>query len=294
MNLLITGAWGVAREHIEEIEALGHNVVFMQWEKDELPCEYDWVEGVICNGLFLHHSISSFPNLKYIQLTSAGFDRVDMEEVARRKITVHNARGVYSIPMAEYAVAGVLSLYKRLDEFRNQQSRHEWKKIREIRELSGKRVVIVGCGDVGVQCAKRFKAFDCEVVGVNRTVRKIEWFDRVESLEKLDRELETADVVIVTITLTEATRGLINAKMIRQDGVLVNISRGGTVDLTDAKCKMILDVFENEPLDENDPLWDEAMITPHNSFVGEGNGFRLAALIKRNLISIAVPGEMRS
>ena len=282
MNLMITGAWANAQKYIDQIEAMGHQVRFMQWEKDEVA-DYDWVEGVICNGLFLHHPISSFPNLKYIQLTSAGFDRVDLEEIKKRKIEIYNAKGVYSTPMAEFAVAGVLSLYKRLGDFREQQERHEWKKIRKIRELAGKRVVIVGCGDVGVQCAKRFKAFDCEVIGVNRTAREIEWFDRVVGLQDLDRELEAADVVIVTIALTEATRGLVRARELRQDAVLVNISRGGTVDLAGSQCHLILDVFDNEPLEENDPLWSTATITPHNSFVSENNAVRLSSLIIQNL-----------
>ena len=136
MNLLITGAWTDAKKHIAEIEAMGHQVRFLQQEKDELPCTYEWVEGVICNGLFLHHPISRFINLRYIQLTSAGFDRVPMEEVQRRHIEIHNARGVYSIPMAEFAIAGVLDLYKDMARFREQQKRHEWSKNRSIPTLS--------------------------------------------------------------------------------------------------------------------------------------------------------------
>ena len=72
MNLLVTGAWGAAWEHIPELERRGHTVAFMQYEKDALPCPCDWVEGVICNGLFLHHPIESFSRLRFIQLTSAG------------------------------------------------------------------------------------------------------------------------------------------------------------------------------------------------------------------------------
>ena len=282
MNLLITGAWKGAQEHIAEIEAMGHEVRFLQWEKDEVD-DPDWVEGVICNGLFLYHPLSSFPNLKYIQLTSAGFDRVDMDEVKRRKIEIHNARGVYSTPMAEFAVAGVLNLYKRLHEFREQQERHEWKKIRDIRELSGKRVVIVGCGDVGTECAKRFKAFGCEIVGVNRTVREIDGFDRVESLENIDTEIENADIVVVCIGLSDETRGIVKARKMQPDTVLVNISRGGTVDLDGAECQMVLDVFDEEPLESESQLWDRDIITPHNSFVGEGNEDRIKDLIVGNL-----------
>lgn len=76
MNILITGAWQQAKDHIAEIEAMGHKVSFLQYEKDELPCKYDEIEGVICNGLFLHHPIEKFTKLRYIQLTSAGYDRV--------------------------------------------------------------------------------------------------------------------------------------------------------------------------------------------------------------------------
>jgi phosphoglycerate dehydrogenase-like enzyme len=282
MNLLITGAWQGAQEHIAEIEAMGHQVRFLQWERDEI-IDPEWVEGIICNGLFLYHPLSLFQNLKYIQLTSAGFDRVDMDEVKQRKIEIHNARGVYSTPMAEFAVAGVLNLYKRLDVFREQQERHEWKKIREIRELSGKRVVIVGCGDVGTECAKRFKAFGCEIVGVNRTVREIDSFDRVESLENIDTEIENADIVVVCIGLSDETRGIVKARKMKHDAVLVNISRGGTVDLDGAECQMVLDVFDEEPLEPESQLWDKDIITPHNSFVGEGNEDRIKDLIVGNL-----------
>ena len=76
MNLLVTGAWAGAKENIEKLEAMGHQVVFMQQEKDDLPCAYEWVEGTVCNGLFLTHPIEKFQSLRFIQLTSAGFDRV--------------------------------------------------------------------------------------------------------------------------------------------------------------------------------------------------------------------------
>ena len=66
MNLLITGAWGQAIEYIPLIEDMGHAVTFLQQEKDALPCPPDWVEGVICNGLFLSHPIEVFSRLRYI------------------------------------------------------------------------------------------------------------------------------------------------------------------------------------------------------------------------------------
>ena len=289
MHLLITGAWQDAQRHIPELEKR-HEIVFLQQERDALPCDPAWVEGVICNGLFLHHPIESFPNLRYIQLTSAGYDRVPMETVREKGIEIHNARGVYSVPMAEFAVAGVLSVYKGLAQFQRQQERHVWQKNRGLRELAGKTVVIVGCGDVGRECAKRFEAFGCRVLGVNRTVRPTEHFDEVVGLERLDEVLRSADVAVVTLALTEETRGLVKARLLRPDAVLVNISRGGTVDLTGAQCELLLDVFESEPLDEQSELWEAGRvhISPHNSFVGDGNGERLWQIIAKNL-SLSIP-----
>lgn len=289
MNLLITGAWADAKTHISTIEEMGHNVVFLQQEKEKLPCAYEWVEGVICNGLFLYHSISKFTNLKYIQLTSAGFDRVPMDEVNLRNIVIHNARGVYSIPMAEFAIAGVLDLYKDMGRFRYQQKRHEWIKNRNIRELAGSKVVIVGCGSVGTECAKRFKAFDCGVIGLDVAIRENPWFDKIVKIELIDNVLPEADVVVLTVPLTDETRGLIDQRRIELiEGILVNISRGGVVDqkaLEAWKGGAVLDVFEEEPLDENSSLWEKenTFVTPHNSFVGNGNGKRLANVIVKNL-----------
>ena len=283
MNLLITGAWNEAEKHFPLLTESGHSLCFLQQEKDPLPCDPAWVEGVICNGLFLYHAIESFPRLRYIQLTSAGFDRVPMDYVREKRIEIHNARGVYSVPMAEFVLASVLERYKELSLFRAQQEEHLWKKRRGLRELAGKKVVIVGCGDVGAACAKRFQAFDASVVGVNRTVREVSSFDAVVGMDSLEDELQSADIAVVTVALTDETRGLVKARLLKPDASLVNISRGATVDLTDARCELLLDVFENEPLEEQSDLWDRAIITPHNSFVGDGNADRLWHVIRENL-----------
>ena len=294
MNLLVTGAWSDGKNCIAELEAMGHTVTFMQYEKDELPCSYEWVEGVICNGLFLSHPIEKFTNLKYIQLTSAGFDRVDMNYVKAHNIEIHNARGVYSIPMAEFAICGVLQLYKQAAFFRENQRNHLWEKHRGLLELAGKNVLIVGCGSIGNECAKRFKAFDCTITGVDLYPREDSLYSEMLPLDKLDNAVKQADIVVLTLPLTEQTKYLIdNSKLslMKNGATLVNIARGAIVD-TDALLNNIdrftgavLDVFEEEPLNENSPLWDKPniILTPHNSFVGEGNGGRLRKIIVSNL-----------
>ena len=292
MNLLVTGAWSDGKNCISELEAMGHNVTFMQYEKDALPCDYEWVEGVICNGLFLTHQIEKFINLKYIQLTSAGFDRVDMNYVKAHNIEIHNARGVYSIPMAEFAVCGVLQLYKQAAFFRENQKQHLWEKHRGLLELAGQNVLIVGCGSVGNECAKRFKAFDCTITGVDLYPREDSLYNEMLPLDKLDEALSQTDVVVLTLPLTEQTRHLIDESKLSfmKDGAtLVNIARGAIVDTEallnhiDRFTGAVLDVFEEEPLNENSPLWSKQniILTPHNSFVGEGNGGRLREIISK-------------
>lgn len=294
MNLLITGAWNDGKNCMDEIKAMGHQVVFMQYEKDALPCAYDWVEGVVCNGLFLSHPIENFSNLRYIQLTSAGFDRVDMSYVTAHGIEIHNARGVYSIPMAEFALCGVLQLYKQAAFFRENQRQHLWEKHRGLSELCGKQVLIVGCGSVGNECAKRFAAFGCRVTGVDLFPREDSLYKAILPLEGINEALKLADVIVLTLPLTEQTKHLINDErlgLLKPTAVLVNIARGAIVD-TEALLRYIdhiggavLDVFEEEPLTETSLLWDKenVILTPHNSFVGEGSLERLKKVVIANL-----------
>lgn len=302
MNLLVTGAWSSAKEHIKTIEKMGHAVCFMQHEKEKIPCSYEWIEGVIGNGIFMFHPIEKFINLKYIQLTSAGYDRVPIDYVKEHKIEIHNAKSVYSIPMAEFAFAGALQLYKKMQYFAENQKRCCWEKHRGLLELNGKTVCIVGCGDVGTECAKRFAAFGCNVIGVNRTVREVECFQKIYELNKIDEGLVHADIIILTIAETKQTIKLIGEerlKKLKKTAIIVNIARGAIVDMNallghlDEIGGAVLDVFEEEPLRENSPLWEmeNVIITPHNSFVGEGNEKRLLEVIQGNL-NHGFKGEM--
>lgn len=302
MNLLITGAWQQASENLEAIKQRGHDVIFLQHEKDELPCEYQWVEGVIGNGLFLYHPIEQFTNLKYIQVTSAGLDRVPMDYVKEHNIEIFNARGVYSIPMAEFALAGVLQIYKQMDFFKRSQEKHEWNKHRGLLELFGKTVCIVGCGSVGTECAKRFTAFGCKVVGVDLFLRGDINYTKMVELKQLDEVLPEADIIVLTLPLTEKTKHLINSdrfKLMKKGAILVNIARGAIIDSTalignvDTLGGAVLDVFEEEPLNADSSLWNmqNVIITPHNSFVGENNQKRLTEVIMTNLIGCELERE---
>lgn len=291
MRLLITGAWKHTTQQIEEIKDLGFDVYFMPDEKGDIPIRPDMVDGVICNGLFLHHSIEQFASLKFIQLTSAGYDRVPMNHVKAHGIKINNAKGVYSIPMAEYAVSGVLYLYKHLSSFVDNQKKHIWEKDRGLVELYAKNVCIIGAGNVGGECAKRFKAFGCNVVGVDLHEKEDELFGHIHSIEHIDKLLSCADIVVLTLPLTQQTKYLFDKErfsFMKKGAILVNISRGAIVDEKALEIALgtvlggaVLDVFEQEPLDESSKIWEKknVIITPHNSFVGEGNNERLFKVI---------------
>ena len=295
MKLLITGAWKATDDELEAVRQLGHDIVLQPQEADPLVCPAEEVEGVIGNGLFLHHPIKTFLKLRYIQLTSAGFDRVPMDYVKSHGIEIRNARGVYSIPMAEHAVAGVLTLYRRFHEFHDSQKEHKWQKIRDLEEVNDKTAVIVGCGNVGTECAKRFAAFGCRVIGVDVVVRKDENYDDMLPLEQLDGSLPMADIVVLTLPLTDETRHLLDARrlsLLKDRAVVVNIARGAVVkqmalanELSSNRLRAVLDVFEEEPLPSDSILWSlpNVILTPHNSFIGDGDANRLTALILQNL-----------
>ena len=295
MNLLICGSWQDASEYFDEIRALGHEIAFLPQDRDMPPVEPAWVEGVIGNSFYQYHKLEDYVNLKYMQVLSAGLDRVPLDVVRRRGITLKNARGVYSGPMAEHAVWAVLTLYRQRDTYMQNQTGHIWKKLRTIPELAGKTVCILGCGSVGTACAERFGAMGCRVIGINRTPRETPAFPRIFSFSEMAEALGMADIVVVTLPLNDETRHLMNEErfgQMKEGALLVNIARGPLVD-TEALLAALdsrlggaaLDVFETEPLPADSPLWERSdlLLTPHNSFVGEHNAERLDAVVLGNL-----------
>lgn len=294
MNVLVTGAFQLNSEELAMLEAAGHKVFTHPDERApvEQPERY---EAVVCNGLFLYNPIERFTNLRLIQLTSAGLDRVPLDYVRAHGIELHNAAGVYSVPMAEFAICGILQLCKQSRFFAANQVQHKWEKHRNLLELSGKRVCILGCGDVGREVAKRLKAFGCRITGVNRTVRELPEFDEILPLNKFPNAAAACDILICCIALTPETCGIVSKEIFDRlpaDAVFVNVARGALVDeaaLTtwlQSGGHAVLDVFEEEPLSETSPIWDmeNVILTPHNSFVGDGNRARLWGTISKALI----------
>ena len=295
MKLLLTGDFKYSEENLKALSDLGYDITFLQFEKDEVvnPEQYD---AVVCNGLFLYNDIKKFSNLKHIQLISAGFDRIDTDYCKEKGIKLFNARGVYSIPIAEWAILKILELYKKSRKFYENEKNHIWEKEREIFELFEKTAVIVGCGSIGTEIAKRLKAFGVKIVGVD-IFKPDETYDEYFDIENIDNALKKADIIVSTVPHTETTDKLFNKEkfdIMKNNAVFCNFSRGKVVNEEDLINALenkkiygaVLDVFETEPLDTDSPFWDmeNVIITPHNSFVGEGNQKRMFDVILKNFI----------
>lgn len=300
MKLLITGSFKWKTEHVEILENEGWNVCFSEREDAQLDTDVLDADAVVCNWLFVNHSIEKFSKLKYIQLLSAGLDRVPIEYIKEQHIELYNARGVYSIPMAEYAICGVLQLLKSSKTFCENQKKHVWEKKRDLLELSDRRVCVIGTGSVGIEVGKRFSAFTDEVYGVDLFPEDRPYFKKVYPLDMLDEQLRISDVVILTLPLTEQTKNMFDDSRfseMKMGAIFVNIARGGLVQ-DDSLAKAldqklfgaVVDVFSTEPLPQNSPLWDRGnlIITPHNSFVSNRNDERMWNVIHQNLTHFAL------
>jgi phosphoglycerate dehydrogenase-like enzyme len=211
--------------------------------------------------------IAQLPRLRLVQALTSG-----VEDWAGRLpdgVGLANARGASGAACAEWVVATLLSHYRELPRFAASQSAGRWAP-KETDTLSGKRVLIVGAGDLATRLRDLLTPFGASVTMVARTARP-----GVRPASELPDLAATHDVTVLMAPLTEATRHLVDTEYLSRmpDGaVLVNVARGGMVD-TDAllaelnrgRLHAILDVTNPEPLPPGHPLWTTpgVQITPH-------------------------------
>ena len=234
------------------------------------------------------------PALKWVQSGAAGFDNPVFAELVKKgaRLTTSNAQ---SVSMAEYVLASVLDHFQRGPQRRRAQIEHRWDRI-AFREVTASRWLIVGFGAIGREIAKRARAFGAHITGVRRSAGTDEHADEMISPDAILSYLPTADVVVLSLPLSKQTEGMVDAKFLavmKADGVLVNVGRGGLVD-EDALLKAldagrpefaILDVFRTEPLPADSPFWSHARValSAHASANGSGLVARGDDLFLENL-----------
>mgnify|MGYP000545445686 FL=1 len=224
--------------------------------------------------------------VRWVHATSAGVDALMIDPIKNSDIVVTNARGIFDRGIAEY-VLGALLLFAK-DTLTNLalQAENRWQH-RETRLLKGSRALIVGAGSIGREVATVLRAMGMEVIGTARRARQDSAFDRVHRQQDLPALLGDADYVVITAPLTPDTEGLFDAAQFRRmkpGAVLVNVGRGAIVS-TDALFQALqtgrlggaaLDVFEQEPLPADHPLWDQPNVMLSAHMAGDFIGWRAA------------------
>ena len=244
--------------------------------------------------------IKTLPRLRWLHLGFAGIDNPRFGAMLDRGVRLSNSPGAAAEPIAHTAMAGLLSLARRLPHYQALQRDHLWRSLpvdEHPRDLSGQTLVIYGLGTIGGELARLARAFGLHVIGVRRSPgTDRDQADEVVHADALDAVLPRADWLAVTANLNSETRGAIDARRLAllPDGArVINVARGRIIDqsalIQGLRCGRIagayLDVFEVEPLPAESPLWDmpNVMITPHAAWTARGNFERARLIFLDNL-----------
>lgn len=246
-------------------------------------------------GLPPPEDLARATRLRWLQLTSAGVNRYAGR--IPEGVTVTNARGAYDVPTAEHVLALMLALVRHLPAALDARHTSTWERRPDADELCGATCGILGLGSIGLEVARRAKAFGMRVLALKRHPRaRPSCVDALYGPEEIDRVLEAADHLVIALPLTGETRGLLGRERLhrmKQGSRLYNIGRGGIVDepaLVEALrsghlAGAGLDVFEEEPLPADSPLWKlpGVVVTPHVAGSSLKNGARVGRIFTTNL-----------
>jgi phosphoglycerate dehydrogenase-like enzyme len=234
---------------------------------------------------------AELPGLRLIQTLNAGYEQ--WLPLLPAGVMLSNGRGAHGGSSAEWAVAALLAVYRDLAAFARHQTDGVWRpKVTET--LIGKRIVVLGAGDLAVNLAARLVPFEVDVELVGRQARP-----GVHALADIDQLLPSADAVVVMLPDNDATHRIVNADFLarlRDGSVVVNAGRGGLVDtdallaeLSTGRLRAALDVTDPEPLPPEHPLWSAPglLLTPHVAGSTAGAWERAWAVAVAQIVSYA-------
>jgi phosphoglycerate dehydrogenase-like enzyme len=214
-------------------------------------------------------------DLRWVHSLSAGLDHFDLDRLDERGLILTNSSGIHAQPIGEHVLGAMLHFERGFARAVAQQGRREWDRFGAT-ELADRTVAVVGVGAIGTRVVELCDAVGATTVGVKRDPTEApDALADCVTPGRLHEVLERADCTVLACPLTEETRGMIDVEALDAlgEGVLVNIARGEVVD-EDALVEALdsgelrgaaLDVFTEEPLPEESPLWDfeNVLITPH-------------------------------
>lgn len=239
-------------------------------------------------------------NVRWVQTTSTGVGQlVKLHGLQTADLIVTTARGVHAGPLAEFVMLGLLSHFRQLRHLEREQVAHRWARYCG-EEVAGKRLVLIGAGDLARGAAVLARAFRMQVEAIARAPGKSrehpEVFDAIFPVARLHERLALADAVVVTVPHTPETDNLIDRTALdsmKPGGVFVNIARGQVVDeaalIDHLRSGHIgfaaLDVAAREPLPDDSPLWDmqNVLISPHSASTVKAENARITEIFCHNL-----------
>lgn len=251
--------------------------------------------------------IESAKNLKVIGRAGSGLDNIDKVAATKQGIVVMNTPGGNTITTAEHTMALLLSVARHIPRATASMKQGKWEKKKFTGvELYGKILGIIGIGSIGSHVSKMAQGMGMNVIAYDPYLSE----DKAKSLGvkvvSLDELVKTSDFITVHTPLTEETKGLINAEMIKKmkDGVrLINAARGGIIDETalyealksGKVAAAALDVFEKEP-PEGNPLieLDNVVVTPHLGASTAEAQENVAIAIAEQIVDYLISGTIRN
>ncbi len=248
----------------------------------------------------LKETVSGNPRLRFVQATAAGAGEqvraAELTEAELTQVAVTSTSGVHAGPLAEFCILGLLAFAKGLSRLLDDQRAHRWGHY-PMGELRDQTLLVVGFGKVGKEVARLAQAMGMRVTAINRAgASDSPYVEAVHDPGALTRLLPGADALVITLPLTDETRGLIDADAIsrmKPGAILINVGRGGVVDETALVAALreqklagaALDVYASEPLANDSPLWTlpNALLSPHTAALTMRENERIVALFIENL-----------
>lgn len=218
--------------------------------------------------------------LKWICTPFAGVDQfLKPGAFANPEAMLSNSSGAYGVTISEHVIMMLLDILRRQPEYRRIVAKHEWKRDLLIRSIKDSRITLLGTGDIGLETARRLKAFlPACINGVNRSGQNPDnCFDRILTKDAWEQILPETDVLIISLPGTKESFHMVGERQLSllPDGaVIINVGRGSVIDqealigeLKSGRLQAGLDVFEKEPLEKDDPVWElpNLLITPHTA-----------------------------
>lgn len=283
-------------------EELGNVTSYDTTKANETIQRLQNADIVITNKVVISKEVMENTNLKLICISATGTNNVDLEYAKLKNIEVKNVAGYSSSSVVQLAFSMIFQIVQKLDYYKRYVDEGNWQKSeifthidKPFFELDGKKVGVIGLGDIGRNFAKKAKAFDCEVVYFSTSGNNANnEYKRVE----LNELLSTCDIISIHCPLNENTKDLLNyenMKNIKDGAILLNLGRGGIINEPDL-AKIIdekeiycgIDVVSIEPILESNPLLsvknkDRLLLTPHIGWASIEARNKLVSLVAQNI-----------